>query len=258
MRFMLLIKSDAETEAGRTDGTGLREGLRAYGQTLRASGVLRAAARLKPSSDGARIRIRGGQADVIEGPFGEPSELVAGYWVVAVPSKQAAIELASRAPIVDGEIELREVFELDDFPVDPAEQPGGWRDQERELRESNPQHSAASGKRFIGFVMADEASEAGTLPNDTELAAMGEYTEQGIRDGIYIDGDGLKSSASGAKVLFQAGSRRVVDGPFTEAKELVAGYGVMQIASKREAIEWSTRMPVSDGMLELRELVHED
>jgi hypothetical protein len=107
------------------------------------------------------------------------------------------------------------------------------------------------------IVKANEASEAGVLPTEAHLAAMGKYNEELQKAGALLDLSGLKPSSAGARVRFGDGKRTVIDGPFTEAKELVAGYWVIQVKSKEEAIEWAKRIPAEAcevGEVELRPL----
>jgi hypothetical protein len=105
------------------------------------------------------------------------------------------------------------------------------------------------------IVKANPKSEAGVLPTEAQLAAMGKYNEELQRAGVLLDLSGLKPTSAGARVKFQGGKRTVVDGPFTEAKELIAGYWVIQVKSKEEAIEWAKRIPAETneiGEVELR------
>jgi len=100
--------------------------------------------------------------------------------------------------------------------------------------------------RFMVLVKATKASEAGALPDAKMLAEMGRYNEELIKAGILLDGNGLQPSSKGAKVRISGDKRTVVDGPFTEAKELVAGYWMFQCKSLEECIEWVRRSPNPD------------
>ena len=97
--------------------------------------------------------------------------------------------------------------------------------------------------RFMMIVKANKLSEAGALPSEAALAAMGKYNEELQKAGVLLDLSGLKPTSKGARVKFAGGKVTVVDGPFTEAKELVAGYWIIQVKSKEEAIEWAKRIP---------------
>ncbi len=111
--------------------------------------------------------------------------------------------------------------------------------------------------RFMIIRKADEESEAGVLPSTELLGAMGAYMEEMGKAGILLGGDGLKATSHGARVKFTKGVPVITDGPFTEAKELIAGYAIIDVASKAEALEWLKRWPTVDAdgeaELELRE-----
>jgi hypothetical protein len=108
--------------------------------------------------------------------------------------------------------------------------------------------------RVMVIVKADKRSEAGVLPSDAELAEMGKFNDELVKAGIMLAGDGLQPTSRGAKIRFP--EKKVVDGPFTEAKEIVAGYWIWQVKSLEEAIEWAKRAPCfeREGELELRPL----
>jgi hypothetical protein len=108
--------------------------------------------------------------------------------------------------------------------------------------------------RFMMLVKATPESEADVLPGPELLAAMGKYNEELINAGVMLAGDGLQSSSKGARVTFSGGKRTVTDGPFTEAKELIAGYWLIEAKSKEEAVEWASRVPFEDGEIEIRQV----
>jgi hypothetical protein len=111
--------------------------------------------------------------------------------------------------------------------------------------------------RFMVMVPADANSEAGKMPDEKTFADMMKYNEQLVKAGVMLAGDGLHPTSKGARITFAGAKRTVVDGPFTEAKELIAGYWIWQVKTKEEAIEWAKRAPFHDGVtLELRQ-VHE-
>jgi hypothetical protein len=97
--------------------------------------------------------------------------------------------------------------------------------------------------RFMVMVRATKESEAGVLPSEALLRAMGKYNEELVKAGIMLDGEGLQPSSKGARVRFSGDKRSVVDGPFVETKELIAGFWIWQCRSKEEAIEWVKRCP---------------
>src|SRR5687768_3085136 len=97
--------------------------------------------------------------------------------------------------------------------------------------------------RFMILIKANKDSEAGVMPSQELLAAMGKYNEELIKAGIMLAGEGLQSSSKGARVRFSGDKRTVIDGPFAETKELIAGFCIWQVKSKEEAIEWVKRCP---------------
>jgi hypothetical protein len=106
--------------------------------------------------------------------------------------------------------------------------------------------------RFMMIVKASKESEAGAMPEEKVLADMAKYNEELVKAGVMLDGSGLKPSSKGARVRYSGSKRTVIDGPFAETKELVAGFWVIQVKSKEEAIEWAKRVPFEDGEVELR------
>jgi hypothetical protein len=109
--------------------------------------------------------------------------------------------------------------------------------------------------RFIVLVKATSDSEAGVLPDTEMLAKMGKFNEEMVKAGVMLAGEGLHASAKGARITWSGGKRSVTDGPFTEAKELVAGFWLIQVKSKAEAIEWISRAPFGEGAdVEIRQL----
>ncbi|RKT57342.1 YciI family protein [Saccharothrix australiensis] len=111
--------------------------------------------------------------------------------------------------------------------------------------------------RFMVIVKATKDSEAGTMPSDEELRAMGEFNEELVKAGVLLAGEGLHPSAKGARVYFSGDQRTVVDGPFAETKELIAGYWLLELKSLEEAIEWVKRVPNPTGeesQIEIRQV----
>lgn len=111
--------------------------------------------------------------------------------------------------------------------------------------------------RFMVIVKADATSEAGVMPSERLLSEMGKYNEELVKAGVLLAGEGLHPSSKGARVKFSGSQRSVVDGPFSETKDLVAGFWLIQVKSKEEAIEWVKRIPNPDGVdseIEIRQV----
>ena len=100
--------------------------------------------------------------------------------------------------------------------------------------------------KFMIMVPASKESEAGTLPSAEALATMGKYNEELVKAGVMLAGDGLRDTSRGARIVFEGKKKTVIDGPFTESKELIAGYWIFQVKSKEEAIEWVKRAPFGE------------
>jgi hypothetical protein len=97
--------------------------------------------------------------------------------------------------------------------------------------------------RFMAIVKANKDSEAGVMPSKELLAAMGKFNEEMVKAGVLLAAEGLQASSKGARIRFSGATRRVIDGPFTESKELIGGFWLLQVKSKEEAIEWIKRSP---------------
>jgi hypothetical protein len=112
--------------------------------------------------------------------------------------------------------------------------------------------------RFMILVKADKNSEAGVLPDEKLLTEMGKFNEELVKAGVMLAGEGLQPSSKGARVKFSGSKRTVIDGPFAETKELIAGYWLWQIKSKEEAVEWVKRcpnpFPGTESEIEIRQL----
>ena len=110
--------------------------------------------------------------------------------------------------------------------------------------------------RFMVIVKATKESEAGKMPSEEMLGAMAKFNEEMVKAGIMLDGAGLQASSKGARIRFSGDKRTVIDGPFAETKELIAGYWIIQVKNKAEAIEWMKRCPqphAEDCEIEIRQ-----
>ena len=113
--------------------------------------------------------------------------------------------------------------------------------------------------RFMVIVKANAESEAGVLPDEKILTAMGRFNEQLVQAGVMLAGEGLQASSKGARVRFSGGKQTVIDGPFAETKELIAGFWLWKVKSKEEAIEWLKRAPFGGGAeVEIRQVFEAD
>ena len=143
MRFMVMVKATKDSEAGVLPDEKILAEMGKFNEEVMKAGALLAAEGLQASSKGARVRYANGKCTVTDGPFAETKELIAGYAIIQVRSRDEAIEWTKRFVSVDApgryrqesDCEIRQIFELEDFPVDLAEKPDGWRQVEQRLRD---------------------------------------------------------------------------------------------------------------------------
>ncbi len=112
--------------------------------------------------------------------------------------------------------------------------------------------------RFMVLVKASEESEAGVMPDEKMLSEMGAYNDELAKAGVMLAGEGLHPSSKGVRVKFDDEKRTVTDGPFAETKELLAGFWLIQVKSKEEAVEWVKRVPFAEGEVEIRQVFEPD
>ena len=204
------------------------------------AGVILSGEGLQPSSKGARVRYSGSKRTVIDGPFAETKELIAGYAILQFTSKEEAIEWTKRFVQVDApgrlgaesECEIRP-FSIEDFLVNPAEKPR-WR---RTIGDTK--------MRFMILIKATKDSEAGVMPSEQLLTEMGKFNEELVKAGVMLAGEGLHPTSKGARVKFSGGKRTVIDGPFAETKELIAGFWIWQVQIEGRGDRMGQALPQS-------------
>lgn len=243
MRYMLLRRSDPALEAGQPLSAAAREALAAYTRQMAEAGILRGCEHLLPSASGVRLSLADGRATVVDGPFPRTQELIAGFAVIDVASRDEALAWAARWPAGDGgpaEVEVR-----------LSGCPGGCADV----------HAAgepdAGGQRFAILLRSNRALEDEAAVARERLDALDAHNAAEARAGVLLGADGLRSSAFGARVKLASGKLSVVDGPFTEIKEMIAGYWLIRAPSLQDAIAWARRNPYPDGPpveVEIRQL----
>jgi hypothetical protein len=232
MQFMILRKSDASTEAGELPGPALLAAMGAYNEELAKAGMLLGGEGLQPSSKGARIRFSGGKPTIVDGPFTEAKELIAGFTMVEAASRQDVIEWLKRWPQEDAggnsSLEIRE-----------GGCPGGLRGVAGEGAPALPE----GFRRFMILLKANDRAEAGTVPDIQWLGRMAQHNDEAVKAGVLLMGEGLKPSASASRLKFTRGKSSVMDGPFAEAKELLAGFWIIQARSLQAAVDWALGYP---------------
>ena len=256
MRYILMIKATPRFEAGIWPDEKVLAEMAEWHEALVNAGANPSCERLQPSSQGARVRYANGEFSITDGPFAETKELIAGFAIIQAESLAAAVDWAKRTPFQDGEMEVRPVMELEDIPVDPSEQPDGWREKEQQMRAAPPLTRKPGMQRYIGLLKADPDTESGKMPDEKALAAMGEFMEEGIKAGVFVGGEGLMPSSKSAAVQFNGSKRTVIDGPFAETKELVAGYAILQFTlagpgdrmDEAASSRWTPRAGIADSV----------
>src|SRR5207247_1720291 len=122
----------------------------------------------------------------------------------------------------------------------------------------DPARTGEPTMRVIVLVKASKESEAGQMPTEKALTEMGKFNQELVKAGVMLAGDGLHPSSKGARVRFQGSKKTVIDGPFAETKELVAGFWIWQVKSKDEAVEWLKRAPFDHEEVEIRQVFEAD
>lgn len=234
MRFIVMHKTEPRWEAGAIPDAELiaRVG-KLMGEFMKA-GVLLGGEGLRASSLGVRLQFSGGQCTVTKGPFTPANELPAGFLVVRTASLEEASDWASRyAGIVgDVEIDIRPVTEPWDIGMAPA--PKGL-----------------ATHRYMLLYKADAASESGRRRSAEQRVKLSGLLQEMSSAGVLLTNIGLHPSKQGKRYSFKGGRHTVVDGPFAESKELIAGYAMLQASSLEEASEWASRYGAVVGAAEV-------
>jgi hypothetical protein len=202
---------------------------------------------LRPSAQAVRLLRREGEWSEVQGPF-PPKELVAGFVLLEAETRDDIIEQVRWWPLFDSGA----VYEIRD-----AGCPGncvGF-DERGTAAGTIPQRKEAL-TRYVVFLRSDADSESDAVPPPEVIDVMNEHNESGVLQGVLLAGEGLKGSAGATRIHYANSKTTVVDGPFTEVKELIAGYWMLQAASMADAIKWAKAYPYpqpGDITLEVRE-----
>ena len=223
MRFIWMHKSDKYTDADVPPSPELIARMGNLMEEMTKAGVLLAGEGLQPSSRSVRLKFSRGQRTVTPGPLAGSNELVAGFAIVRMKSMEEAIEWATRLGKVAGDavIDIGQVKEPWDLGLCPK-----------------PQGQAT---RFMIMHKADEKSEAGIPPTPEVMRFMNELSGEAATTDAALVSQWLQPSSKGARLKFSGGKSRVIDGPFTESKELIGGYCILQVKSREDAFEWAVR-----------------
>jgi hypothetical protein len=230
MRFISMHSSNASMEAGEPPSPEVMAGMGPLMGEMIEAGVFVAGEGLRPTSHGVRLSFSNGKRTITKGPFVGSNELIDRYLIVRVHSIDEAIEWATRfaSGVGDSEIDVRPVTEMWDIGMMPK--PAG-----------------ETTTRYMILHKSNARSEAGR-PAPVSLSALDAN--------VLLSTEALQPSAKGVRLKFSGGQRRIIDGPFTESKELIAGFSILNVNSIDEVIEWASRFAVliGDVQIEIRPL----
>ena len=223
MRFIWMHKADKDVDADVPPTPELIARMGNLMEEMTKTGVLIAGEGLQPSSMSVRLKFSRGERTVTPGPLAGSNELLAGFAIVRMKSMEAAIEWASRLAKVAGDavVDIGQVKEPWDLGLCPR--PPG------------------QATRFMIMYKADEKSEAGIPPTPEVMKFMNELSREVATTDAALVSQWLQPSSKGARLRFSGGKSRVIDGPFTESKELIGGYCIVQVKSREDAFEWAVR-----------------
>ena len=222
MRFIVMHKMTEEMEKGLPPERAIIEGVGKLVEEAVKEKVFVSGEGLKPSSQRVHVVYKNGKRTITDGPFTEAKELIAGFALMRVRSKEEAISWCDKFAAVIGDVELF---------MGPVVEP--W-DFGRPKPENAP-------LRFLSMHKMDERSENEAPPDPKLMAKMGALIDEMTKTGVLEATGGLAGTKKGARIRFEGGKRTVIDGPFAESKELVAGYAILDLPSKAAAIEWAMR-----------------
>jgi hypothetical protein len=223
MRFMIMHKMTEELEKGLPPEPAVIEGVQKLIEDGVKDKVFVSGEGLKPSSQRVHVVYKNGKRTVTRGPFTGAKELVAGFALMRVKSEEEAMSWCDKFAAVMGDVELFMGAVVEPWDLGMMPKP-----------ENAPM-------RFLSMHKMDERSENEAPPDPALMAKMGALIDEMTKAGVLEATGGLASTKRGARIRFDGGNRTVIDGPFAESKELIAGYAILDLPSKAVAIEWATR-----------------
>lgn len=245
MRYMLLRRSDPAHAAGQPLSAGERKALAGYARQMSDAGILHGCEHFEPGVGSVRLSIADGKASVAARSVSDSQELIAGFAIIDVPAREDALAWGARWPSSAGAGDS-------DGHRDPA-----GAGAEVEVRLSGCSGGCAQvrtapapdapGQRYAILLRSSSDLENETPVARARLDALDAHNAAEAKAGVLLGADGLRSSAHGARVSLAAGKLTVVDGPFTEIKEMIAGYWLIRAPSLQDAIAWAARNPYPVG-----------
>jgi len=239
MRYIIIHKTNPHWESGAVPSKELIARVGALIGEMAKSKVFVAGEGLRASSEGVRLRFSGGARTITKGPFPGENELPAGFTILRTGSLDEAVEWATRqaATLGDVEMDIRPINEPWDVGI--CEAP-----------------SDLTKRRWMVLRKATAATESGESPSASQRAAMSRLVDESTRSGLHVASESLRPSARGRRYKNSAEGRRVIDGPFTETKELIAGYCIVNANSLEDACRWAEKYidVVETDEVDVREL----
>ena len=239
MRYIIMHKTNPHWESGAIPSKELIARVGALIGEMAKSRVFVAGEGLRASSEGVRLRFSGGARTITKGPFRGEDELPAGFAILRTGSLDEAVEWATRqaATLGDVEMDIRPINEPWDVGI--CEAP-----------------SDLTKRRWMVLRKATAATESGESPSASQRATMSRLVDESTRSGVHVASESLRPSARGRRYKNSADGRRVIDGPFTETKELIAGYCIVNAESLEEACRWAEKYidVVETDEVDVREL----
>ena len=239
MRYIIMHKTNPHWESGAIPSKELIARVGALIGEMAKSRVFVAGEGLRASSEGVRLRFSGGARTITKGPFRGENELPAGFAILRTGSLDEAVDWATRqaATLGDVEMDIRPINEPWDVGI--CEAP-----------------SDLTKRRWMVLRKATAATESGESPSASQRATMSRLVDESTRSGVHVASESLRPSARGRRYKNSADGRRVIDGPFTETKELIAGYCIVNAESLEEACRWAEKYidVVETDEVDVREL----
>lgn len=240
MRLIMMHETDADSEADRTPSAEQFADMDRLFEAMAQAGVIFEGNGLRSTAHGVRLNVRGGERSLRQGPYTGPGRLPAGMLLAQLKSLDEAVEWATRLGRIvgDSEIDVRPVLEPWDWGLDICPRPPGL-----------------ETTRYMLLYKADGQSEA-AIAAAARGPAMGRLLGEMRQTGVLLAFEPLQPSGQALRLVFSGGQPHITDGPFAEAKEVIAGYGMFELASMDEAVSWATRFAgvVGDVSIDIRRL----
>jgi hypothetical protein len=234
MQFMVMRRADEATEAAALPAPAVFDDMGRYHEELAAAGGVALAMGLRPSKHAVRLKMWPGGESITDGPFTETKELIAGFTIFEADSKEHAVELLKRWPASDADATGEALLELRETGC-----AGGCAHV--------PPPAEGEGRRYLILLRSNEALEREDIPPRAVLDTLDAFNAAQAQAGVLLAGDGLRGSQRGARVKLSGGQASVIDGPFAEAKELIAGFWMIRAGSMADAIAWARTLPYPTG-----------